>query len=57
MQPKMPHENHNKHMCYLVNIKMNFPELKSIAKDAKYICKNCARVAKEKEYLCKPIKL
>ncbi len=54
---RLPHEGHEKHLCYLVNLKANIAELKEISKDAKYICKNCARVANDKENLCKPEKL
>ncbi len=57
MAKKMPHAGHEKHMCYLVNIRTPISELKTIAKDAKYICKNCARSAKDSKNLCNPVKL
>jgi len=57
MAAKMPHEGHNKHMCYLVNMKTPVAELKKIAKDAAFICKNCGRSAKDKKNLCNPVKL
>ena len=44
-------------MCYLVNIKTDISKLKEIVKDPKFICKNCARVAADKENLCNPVKL
>jgi len=56
-EAKMPHENHSNHLCYLVNIQLNFGSIKEIVKDARFICKNCARVAHNKENLCSPIKL
>lgn len=57
MAKKMPHAGHEKHMCYLVNIRTPVAELKKIAQDGSYICKNCARVANDKKYLCNPVKL
>ncbi len=57
MATKMPHAGHEKHMCYLVNVRTSVSELKKIAKDPQFICKNCARVAKEAKYLCNPVKL
>lgn len=57
MASKMPHEGHNKHMCYLVNMKTPVAELKKIAKDAVFMCRNCGRSAKDKKHLCNPVKL
>ncbi|MEW6441803.1 MAG: hypothetical protein AB1640_12790 [bacterium] len=52
MENKMPHTGHEEHMCYLVNIRTDLSKLKELARDAKFICKNCARAAKEKKNLC-----
>ena len=38
-------------------IKDELDELKKIVVPAKYICKKCARVASDEEYLCKPEKI
>jgi hypothetical protein len=57
MAIKMPHSGHEAHMCYLVNIKTDISKLKEIVKDPKFMCKNCARVAADKENLCNPVKL
>jgi hypothetical protein len=57
MAKKMPHAGHEKHMCYMVNVRTSISELKKIAKDPKFICKNCARVAREGKHLCNPVKL
>ena len=57
MAKNMPHAGHDKHMCYLVNVRTPINELKALAKDAKYICKNCARVSNNIKNLCNPVKL
>jgi hypothetical protein len=57
MAAKMPHSGHDKHMCYLVNMRTNISDLKKLAKDAKFMCRNCARVANNKKNLCNPVKL
>ena len=54
---RLPHASHEKHLCYLVNLKVNLSELKKIAKNGNYICKSCARVANDKDNLCNPVKL
>jgi hypothetical protein len=38
-------------------IEENLETLKQIVKNPKYICRKCARVAKEEKYLCKPLTL
>jgi hypothetical protein len=57
MATQMPHSGHEDHMCYLVNIKTDLSKLKEIARDPKFICKNCARVAADKKHLCNPVKI
>ena len=57
MAKTMPHAGHEKHMCYLVNVRTSISELKKIAKDPQYICKNCGRSAKYSKHLCNPVKL
>jgi hypothetical protein len=57
MAKSMPHAGHDKHMCYLVNVRTPISDLKKLAKDAKYICKNCARVSNNIKNLCNPVKL
>jgi len=39
------------------DIKEGFKELKKIVGDARFICRKCARVARNQEYLCKPDEL
>lgn len=57
MATQMPHSGHEDHMCYLVNIKTDLSKLKEIARDPKFICKHCARVAGDKKHLCNPVKI
>ena len=57
---KMPHAMHEKHLCYLNNIRFqdsNLEEYKDLVKDARFLCNNCGRVAKDAKNLCEPIKL
>ena len=45
-----------KRLCKLVS-KGKIDEVAKLAKDAKYICKNCGRSAADSANLCKPTKL
>ena len=59
-QHKMPHADHDKHLCYLVNLgyqQANTDEFKHLVRDAQFVCKKCGRVAAKKANLCVPIKL
>jgi hypothetical protein len=47
-------EGHDKHICQM---KDDLEKVKKLVKEAGYICKNCGRVAKSEENLCKPTKL
>lgn len=38
-------------------LKEHWNEIRKEVKEARYICKKCARAAKEEERLCKPEKL
>ena len=46
--------NHDQHMCMLVAKRTPVEDLKVLAKDAKYICKNCGRAAAEAKNICAP---
>lgn len=57
---KMPHTGHGKHLCYLNNLgfQVNYPkEYKDLVKNPKYMCRNCGRVAANKNSLCLPEEL
>ena len=56
----MPHPGHDKHMCYLNNLRYqetNPDDFKSLIKGAAYYCENCGRAAADSKNLCKPKKL
>ena len=56
----MPHPGHDKHLCYLSNLKFQISdpkEYKALVKNAEFLCKNCGRVAAKAKNLCKPVKL
>jgi acetyl-CoA carboxylase alpha subunit len=45
-------------LCKLVKrdfLKKNFKEYQELVTDPHFICRKCGRVAKEKQYLCKPV--
>ena len=59
-EPKMPHPEHEQHLCYLQNIgyvKTNLGEFKKLVKDAEYVCRSCGRAAADDNNLCNPSKL
>ncbi|MDD2356931.1 MAG: hypothetical protein PHX13_03350 [Thiovulaceae bacterium] len=39
------------------DLEKDFSKIVSIVSKPKYICKKCARVAKDKKYLCKAVEL
>jgi len=57
---KMPHPEHEQHLCLLQNIgylKTKLDDYKILVKDGKFICRNCGRVAVSEKNLCNPDKL
>ena len=57
---EMPHEGHEKHLCFFHNIgylKTNLEEYKKLIAHPKFVCRNCGRAAISKEYLCAPDRL
>lgn len=57
---EMPHEEHEKHLCYLNNLgyQLSHPtEYNNMVRDGKFVCQICGRVAGKKENLCKPAEL
>ena len=60
IKAKMPHDWHEVHLCYLANLGyhlQNTNQYKSLVREAKYMCKQCGRVAADKMNLCRPVKL
>ena len=56
----MPHPGHDKHLCYLNNLRFqasNLEDYKALIKNPEYFCQNCGRAAASSENLCKPVKL
>jgi hypothetical protein len=59
-KPKMPHEGHEMHLCYLANLgyqMQDTEDYRQLVRDAKYVCKVCGRAAADKMNLCQPKKL
>jgi hypothetical protein len=57
---KMPHPEHEEHLCFLQNVgylKTNLNRFKELVKDGKFICRACGRVAASEKNLCGPEKL
>jgi hypothetical protein len=57
---KLPHSGHNRHLCYLVNLGVQYrdPKMyKKLVKEPLYLCKQCGRTANKAMNLCKPVKL
>lgn len=51
---------HQQHLCYLVNIRYhetNWEKYGELVAEAQFVCKQCGRVAAQKDHLCKPTKL
>ncbi len=56
----MPHEGHEKHLCYLHGeglLKDNMGEWKKLVSNGQHVCGGCGRVANSSENLCDPQKL
>jgi hypothetical protein len=56
----MPHPEHDKHLCYLNNLRFqesNPDDFKNLIKNPDFFCQNCGRAAASSKNLCKPTKL
>jgi hypothetical protein len=51
-----PELHHKQHLCSL-NDRRQMLTLARLAKDAKYFCTLCGRVAREANYVCAPVEL
>jgi hypothetical protein len=55
---KGPHIGHKMHLCEMAaEGRVTLEQMKSMVKDAKFICKNCGRAAAREENLCDPVPL
>ncbi|MHC4551895.1 MAG: hypothetical protein ACYSUT_03890 [Planctomycetota bacterium] len=57
---KHPHPGHDKHLCYLSNLRFqdSHPDdFKELIRQPQYYCQNCGRAAASSKNLCKPVKL
>ena len=55
---KGPHIGHKLHLCELVGGGgISLEQVKTLVKDAKFICKSCGRVAAKELNLCDPVPL
>ena len=57
---KMPHTDHENHLCYLHNVgyvSSNLEGYKKLVAGGQYMCKACGRVAASEKNLCVPVKL
>ena len=54
----VPHIGHAMHLCDRAEKgTVSLEEMKTMVRDAKFICKDCGRVANKAEYLCQPLPL
>ena len=54
---KIPHTDHDQHLCYLHNMGVLAEELeeyKKLVRHGKYVCGGCGRVAENEQNLCSP---
>ena len=49
--------DHDQHMCMMVAKRTPVEELKKLAKNAEYICKNCGRAVADPKNVCAPEKM
>ena len=53
-----PHIGHRLHLCEMVaEGRLSLDQIKSMAKDAKFICRSCGRAAADELHLCDPVPL
>ncbi|MDP2972624.1 MAG: hypothetical protein Q8P64_25965 [Deltaproteobacteria bacterium] len=54
---EMPHWGHDEHLCFLENIgyvRVAPEDYKMLVRGARFVCKECGRVAAEARNLCAP---
>ena len=58
LSKKAPHIGHKKHLCYMCQSgDCSLEQVKTLVKDAKFICRICGRVAAAEVNLCNPAPL
>jgi rubrerythrin len=54
----LPHIGHRQHLCHLAEYgEATLNEIKTLVRDAKWICRICGRVANNAENVCAPVPL
>lgn len=49
-----PHTGHENHLCEMIKKGATYDEYYNLIRDAKFICRQCGRVARKAENLCDP---
>jgi hypothetical protein len=53
-----PHIGHRQHLCHLAERgEVSLEQMKTLVRDAKFVCKKCGRSAIKEENLCEPVPL
>ncbi len=54
---KETHLGHANHLCNLVELGVDIDAYKTLARNGKFICRKCGRVAAAEKNLCEPLNL
>lgn len=54
----LPHIGHGQHLCHLIEYgEATIDDIKSLVKNARWICRKCGRVAANAQNVCEPEQL